>query len=213
VIWSERSIHSDWVRAEVAQARQQGKLVEVALRPASVENALQVSDPIHTDPAHEELLARMAKVGHLPRPRDKWNASLTLTTFENRPPSDPIIALEWVPARPGEQSPWIRDIEGRPYRLVRRERWSDGATIRLDTAAGNFWLFGHEEACLGRGYLYTGEGDQTVTLPERDRKAERKAKHSSPFVIPFSYQGRLVEGMKEFSYPAAPRLEPRHVRG
>lgn len=42
-------------------------------------------------------------------------------------------------------------------------------------------------------------------LPDRNREAERKASRNS-LTVPFSYEGRTVEGMG-FDYPAAPALE------
>jgi hypothetical protein len=166
-----------------------------------------MSPQIHIDKNREELLAKVAAVGKLKRPCDKWDASLIVTNYGNQAPTHPIIAFEWTPADEMSDSTWVKEINDRPYRLVRRERWISSPTIKFGTTQGNFWLFGHEGEKFGLGCFFAKKGTNAVTLPARNRRNERIARRDAIFTVPFTFEGVMSERMSEFGYPGAPGLD------
>jgi hypothetical protein len=206
VIWSDNSESSPWVNHEVRQALDYSKLVEIDLRPHSAQNAIRMSTYIHIDKNREELLAKIAAVGRLKRPCDQWNATLSVTNDGNEPPTEPIIALEWIPVDGMGDSTWVREINDKPYRLARRERWINSPTINFGTAQGNFWLFGHEGEKFGLGCFFAKKGENSVTLSARNRRYERIARREAITTVPFKFAGGRGE-MMDFDYPDAPSLD------
>ena len=198
VIWTPAAVASRWVRQEALRALAQRKLVEVELSPGLASQidlseahrerspAIAVGERVQVDPAREELLARMATVGHLARPRDSWNASLVACNWRARPPSHPIIAWEWVGAG------------GEAARICRRERWVEGPTSEYRTTIGNFWQFGYEGTQVALGYLTITKSRHEVTLPERNQRREREA---SRLVVPFTEGGTAGELLSDANYP------------
>lgn len=111
------------------------ELFDTAAAADSLRRSLAIaSEKFYVDPAREALPVRIAETGGLSRPRDRWNATLSVTNFGGVPPSDTIIALERLPTGQEQAPPRIRGIEGRRYRLARRERWAAGTTLTFSTA-------------------------------------------------------------------------------
>src|SRR5262249_50883970 len=108
VIWTSTALVSTWVRREALRAFVQGKLVEIEVAEglggrvdlSEVQGqrlpCITFEQGVRNGPAREALLARIAAIGHLVRPRDSWNATLVVHTRDDESPSHPIIAWEWI---------------------------------------------------------------------------------------------------------------------
>ena len=195
VLWSTTATQSSWVQREALRAFGQGKLVEVELSPglsgqvAFPETcelrsaAIVVGPDVHIGSRQEALLARVATIGRLTRPRDSWNATLIVHNWKDQPPSHPIIAWEWI------------TVEG-TSRIARRERWVNGRVCEYRTTTGNYWQFGYEGAQAALGYLTIRKPRHEVTLPERNKRLEQQ-----DLRIAFTESGVAAEFVDQFGYP------------
>ncbi|WP_093166906.1 hypothetical protein [Variovorax sp. YR216] len=144
-----------------------------------------MGERVQVDPSKDAVLACVASVGHLPRPRDSWNATLFVHNWRDTPPAASIIAWEWLGV--GSDKP----------RICRRERLTTPIT-EYRTTIGNFWQFGYEGALVAIGYLTVTKARHEVTLPARDTRRERNA---SEFTIPFTEGGTAAELIADMKHP------------
>jgi hypothetical protein len=196
VLWSAAARASSWVRWEVERARPQGKLAEVRIAGGDDEaivsdELLVISKRPHVPPTRDEVIELIARVGHLSRRADSWDAVLQFS--RDRPPEKPIIALEFVGAGTERQQ------------CVRREVWTEAVSAPFGTTIGNVWLVGYEGERAAVGWLTVTRPNHNVVLPKRDRRLDSRFKSTSPglyaFTIPFTSGLSITERMADPVYP------------
>jgi hypothetical protein len=196
VLWSKAARASSWVRWEVERARLQGKLAEARIAgrddEATVSDAmLIISQRPHVPPTRDEVIELIARVGHLSRRADNWDAVVQFSL--GRPPEKPIVALEFIGAGTERQL------------CVRREVWTEAVSAPFGTTIGNVWLVGYEGERAAVGWLTVTRPKHNVELPKRDRRLDSRFKSASPglyaFTIPFTSGLSILERMADPTYP------------
>jgi hypothetical protein len=102
----------------------------------------------------EKILAELARLGGLPRPRDRWNARIVFVKPDRR--FRKIVLVEYSPE------------DGRVLRR-QAEDWGHTGDASFETAIGNRWrvLDGTTAEVLDE--LEVGEDNAFVLLPQRER--------------------------------------------
>ncbi len=215
VLWSSAARRSKWVDWEVEQAKRDKKLLEFVVRltrqdssfykhplkslssllnkpiseelvnPSREDGLLKINSHPQIPPMRDEVLRRVSEAGGLTRRCDGWNSRLHIVGWRDRCPKRPIIGWEWV--NPDKEE----------VRLVRRERWTEGAAITYGTTIGNCWQFGIENTKVPIGYILIKRADHHVNMP----KIKRFLGSQPCFLNSFSVEVRLTEFISENSYP------------
>jgi hypothetical protein len=180
VVWSETSA-DDSILADSAKGYlDQGTLLQLLVQPPGHETgqpgAVEAPDPFRyyeaievesssvddSDDAADHLadgllsgrgiLPAVSAMGHLDRPRDHWNARLTLYKTLYRRRRLPVA---------------LREYSGRDGRLLRcrAEEWPDPDSIELETARGNIWSVRDVETGTAYDCRVIDADEVTMRLP------------------------------------------------
>ena len=183
VMWSEHSVDSDEIAAAARPYLDRGKLLQVLWQPPQWDNRqlnyIEAPDPFcfynslvvghrYLDGSEwaidgfasrlsdgEKILAELARLGDLPRPRDSWNAKIEFWApmFGDRP--RPAIVVE---------------LAGDRGRVLRRVR-EDGrlpTPSRYQTTIGNRWQIVDERTGQLLEEIVVSEPETSADLPWRE---------------------------------------------
>jgi len=179
VVWSEHSVDSDDLAVAARPYLDRGKLLQVLWQPPQTPrdnrqlNYIEAPDPFcfynslvvgHRELdgsywandwfAFERILAELARLGRLPRPRDSWNATIEF----------------WAPVYHRPRPAVVVELAGNRRRVLRRVH-EDGklpTPSRYQTTIGNRWQIVDELTGELLDEIVVSEPETRARLPWRE---------------------------------------------